>query len=540
MAEDQNTRAEETNAQASESPVAEEPKTEEASAPDGAETDIPSDSPADAQEEDGDTPPRSKKRNPVVTALLIAALVLFVAGGAMALLYNHSYHTLEEMKAAVDVEGYYPGITIDGQDVGGRSYEEVRAEVIARQQEEANARVLTVQFEGQTFTLPALSSYDTDQVLVEAYNYAKEGELQERYDKVAALREQPLDFTTSCTVTVEGVDAFVQKVANAINIEAKDATVSKFDPETKTFTFTDEVNGRAVDTEKLRADLNAAVEAGDFTTPIVPVVTDVPAAVTREQLEAQNTLLASFTTETTSSSSRNTNIRLCSEAFNGYVVAPGEVFSLNTLTGPRTTDKGYKEAGAIQNGIMVQEPGGGVCQVSTTLFNAVVRAGMEIVERHGHSWPSDYVEIGMDAAIDYPAKDFQFKNTSDAPIYLVSTFEDRLLTVEVYGKPMLEEGVTIDLRSTTDSTIKRGEDNMVFDPSLAPGTTQTVRKGRDGKKSTTYIQYIKDGKVIEEKVLFTTTYPAIRAIINYGPEITYEEPTPEPEPTVPPEEDNIW
>ena len=259
------------------------------------------------------------------------------------------------------------------------------------------------------------------------------------------------------------------------------------------------------------------------------------AAVTRAELEAQNTLLASFTTKTTSSKSRNTNIRLCSEAFNGYVVAPGEIFSINGITGPRTTAKGYKEAGSIQNGIMIQEPGGGVCQVSSTLFNAVVRAGMEIVERHGHSWPSDYVKIGMDAAIDYPAKDFKFKNISDSPIYLVSSFEDRQLTIEVYGKPMLDERVTIDLRSTTDGTIKRGEDSMVFDASLAPGTTKTVRKGRDGKKSTTYIQYIRDGKVFEEKVLFPTTYPAIRAIINYGPDLVPEE---TPGGTVPSETNN--
>ena len=299
-----------------------------------------------------------------------------------------------------------------------------------------------------------------------------------------------------------------------------------------------------MDKEQLGGDVETAVAGGTYVTRFVPTMVETKPAVTKAQLQEQNTLLASFTTETTSSTSRNTNIRLCAEAFNGYVVAPGEVFSLNTLTGPRTTDKGYKPAGAIQNGIMVQEPGGGVCQVSTTLFNAVVRAGMEIVERHGHSWPSDYVKIGMDAAIDYPAKDFQFKNVSDAPIYLVSTFEDRQLTVEVYGKPVVEEGVTIDLRSTTDSTIRRGEDTMVYDPSLAPGTTETVRRGRDGKKSTTYIQYIKDGEVIEEKVLFTTTYPAIRAIINYGPAIVYEEPDPVPEetPAVPEEDDgdNIW
>ena len=503
---------------------------------------------AQAEGEAGGLPPdgegKKRRRGKPVAVLLSIAIALFAVGGVLGLLYAHSYNTLEEMKAAVDVQGFYPGITIDGQDVGGRSYDEVREEILARQQEEANERVITVEYGGQSFTLPLLSSYDTDQVIVEAYNYAKEGELQERYDKVAALREQPLDFATTCVVTADGVDAFVQQVAEAIDVPAKDAAVEKFDPETKTFTFTDEATGLAVDKEQLRQDIETAVAEGTYATPIVPTMVETKPTVTKAQLQEQNTLLASFTTETTSSTSRNTNIRLCAEAFNGYVVAPGEVFSLNTLTGPRTTDKGYKPAGAIQNGIMVQEPGGGVCQVSTTLFNAVVRAGMEIVERHGHSWPSDYVEIGMDAAIDYPAKDFQFKNVSDAPIYLVSTFEDRQLTVEVYGKPVVEEGVTIDLRSTTDSTIRRGEDTMVYDPSLAPGTTETVRRGRDGKKSTTYIQYIKDGEVIEEKVLFTTTYPAIRAIINYGPAIVYEEPDPVPEetPAVPEEDDgdNIW
>ena len=556
MAEEQNTRKDEQGAPdaqpQSEDNIEKDAASGEETPPAAQEPQAGDSAPeAPAAQADGEAdglPPdgegKKRRRGKPVAVLLSIAIALFAVGGVLGLLYAHSYNTLEEMKAAVDVQGFYPGITIDGQDVGGRSYDEVREEILARQQEEANERVITVEYGGQSFTLPLLSSYDTDQVIVEAYNYAKEGELQERYDKVAALREQPLDFATTCVVTADGVDAFVQQVAEAIDVPAKDAAVEKFDPETKTFTFTDEATGLAVDKEQLRQDIETAVAEGTYATPIVPTMVETKPTVTKAQLQEQNTLLASFTTETTSSTSRNTNIRLCAEAFNGYVVAPGEVFSLNTLTGPRTTDKGYKPAGAIQNGIMVQEPGGGVCQVSTTLFNAVVRAGMEIVERHGHSWPSDYVKIGMDAAIDYPAKDFQFKNVSDAPIYLVSTFEDRQLTVEVYGKPVVEEGVTIDLRSTTDSTIRRGEDTMVYDPSLAPGTTETVRRGRDGKKSTTYIQYIKDGEVIEEKILFTTTYPAIRAIINYGPAIVYEEPDPVPEesPTVPEEDDgdNIW
>ena len=101
--------------------------------------------------------------------------------------------------------------------------------------------------------------------------------------------------------------------------------------------------------------------------------------------------------------------------------------------------------------------------------------------------------------------------------------------------------MSLELLCSRSSSLLRGDDIMVYDDSLSPGQNKTVRKGRDGKKSTTYIQYVKDGKVIEEKVLFTTTYPAIRAIVNYGPEVVYEDPTPPPtEPVIPPEEDNVW
>ena len=481
---------------------------------------------------------RGKGLSTAAIVLLAVSVVLFVVGGAMGLLYYHNYKHLEEMKAAVDVQGFYPGISIDGQDVSGRGYEEVREEILARQQAEADARVLKVEFEGKTYELAAESIYDTEQVIVDAYNYAKEGDLQERYELVSGLAEQPRDFATTCEIKVEGVDAFVQRIAADIDVAPVDATVGAFDITTKSFAFTDEVNGRALDANKLRDDIQTAIANEEFSLPVTPVVTDVPAAVTKVQLEQQNQLLATFTTETTKSSSRNTNIRLASEAFNGYVLAPGEEFSINTVTGPRTTSKGYKNAGAIVNGILVDEPGGGVCQVSSTLFNAVVRAGMEITERWAHSWPSDYVKIGMDAAIDYPGKDFKFINTSTAPIYLVSHFEDRKLTVEVYGTPVLPEGVTIDLRSTTDSTLRRGEDKYVFDETLAPGTEVQIRKGRDGKKSTTYIQYVKDGQVTEEKVLFTTTYPSINAIINYGPELTTTPTTPDAGGSV--DNDNVW
>ena len=473
---------------------------------------------------------QGKAGRAVAFVLLTLALVLFAAGGCMAYLYNEKYQDLAEMTDMLNASGFYPGTYINGVDVSGRSYDEVLAE-LQSSQENAGTQTLTVNADGRTYALSTTATYNTEEVLAQAYNYGREGTMEERCNLVNALKENPIDYTVECDLQSEDPIPMVQQIVSDLTVAPVDATVGAFDPETESFTFTDEVSGVTVDDVQLLADIQNALNNGDYTANITVNTMEVPASVTRAQLESQNRLLATFSTTATKVSARNTNIKLALASFNGAVVQPGETFSINQATGKRTKEKGYKDAGAILNGIMVSEPGGGVCQVSTTLFNAVVRAGMEIVERYGHSWPSDYISIGMDAAIDYPAKDFKFKNVSDMPIYLVTAFNDKTheLTVKVYGKPVLEEGVTIDLRSTTDSTIPRPDPTYQTDTSLAPGYEETIRKSRKGYKSTTYIQYKKDDEVIEEKLLFTTVYPAISAIIVQGPPLPAETPTPTPD-----------
>jgi vancomycin resistance protein YoaR len=197
---------------------------------------------------------------------------------------------------------------------------------------------------------------------------------------------------------------------------------------------------------------------------------------------------------------------------------PGESFSLNEKTGLRSNDKGYKPAGAILNGKLVPELGGGVCQVSTTLFNAVVRAGVEITERNNHSYPISYVPRGMDAMIDYQsAKDFRFVNNSSGPIYLVSHFSNQELTVEVYGQPILDEGIAVELRSETTEEIPMPPTIYETDYTLMPGEMVEERTGRTGYRVTTYIQYKRGETVEKEDVLFKSVYTAYAPIVKQGP-----------------------
>lgn len=456
----------------------------------------------------------------LATILIVLAIVCFLGSAGITYAYYDGQKVLQTMQEAVSASGFFKGTVVEGIDVSGMEYEEAKALVAQKLEGDDAARVIRVNAKGQEYSLTLPASHNIDETLVTAFNVGREGTLEERYGVIMELEQNGSNYTVDTDVNASGIENFLSRIERDMTTEAKDATVDQFDPAERSFTFTDEQTGEKIDMQKLRGQVESMVATEDYTAVLQAEFETLHPSITKEQLESQNKLLASFTTTTTNNSNRNANIKLCSSAFNGHVVAPGETFSINTLTGPRTAAKGYKDAGTIRGGILVDEPGGGVCQVSTTLFNAVVRAGLEIVERHNHSWPSDYVKIGMDAAIDYPAKDFKFTNTSDAPIYLVSMFSNNKLTVEVYGKPILEDGMTIELRSTTDSTVARAEDSYEFDASLAPGETVQIRKGRDGKNSTTYIQYVVDGKTVEEKVLFKSVYPPIRAKYAYGPDIS--------------------
>ena len=118
------------------------------------------------------------------------------------------------------------------------------------------------------------------------------------------------------------------------------------------------------------------------------------------------------------------------------MLKPGEIFSFNETTGDTTTGAlGYLPATGISNNKSVQVYGGGICQSSTTIYGAALRADMEIVTRYNHRWPSSYVPIGQDATVDYPSTDFQFKNSSDYPVYIKAYMDGRTLVVQIYGHP---------------------------------------------------------------------------------------------------------
>ena len=193
---------------------------------------------------------------------------------------------------------------------------------------------------------------------------------------------------------------------------------------------------------------------------------------------------------------------------------PNETFSYNKTLGARTAAAGYKNAKVYEAGQVVDGIGGGICQISTTLYNAVLRANLEIVERRNHQFVTSYVEAGMDATVVYGMTDFKFKNTRKYPVKIIASAKNGVATVSLYGIKESEE-YTFSFRTVTVSTIPTST-KYIDDATLPAGTEKVKQKGANGKKTETYMTKMLNGKIVETKILSRDTYDAMQRIVLRG------------------------
>ena len=240
-------------------------------------------------------------------------------------------------------------------------------------------------------------------------------------------------------------------------------------------------------------------------------------AITTDQIgnEAFPDLLATCTTTyITSKVGRTTNLKLASSKINGYVLMPGETFSYNDVVGERTVEAGFQMAGVYSDGQEVDGLGGGICQISSTLYNIVVKSNLEIVERENHLFLTGYLPAGQDATVVYGSIDFKFKNTRDYPVKIESSVGGGYVTMKMYGlKEENEPEITFETvyhETLYPQTVYQDT------TSLAPGQTRVQSSGRNGCKSTTYKVVRQNGVVVSRTELSSDTYRAMDKIILRG------------------------
>ncbi len=485
------------------------------------------------------TPPRSASQKhkrqqafPYWTLLVIALCI--VVWAFCAKLYEEramAYESYKAMLQDINRDTFFPGVTVDGMDMSDMTLDQARALYTNRQQEQSDAFSLVVASGSHRWRITSDQvpmTFNAQKVLERAYAVGRVGTLEDRLADIQRVAQEGASFETGFVYDRSVVRGLVDTIGDSLDVAPQDASLDAFDVITRTFSFKEAKAGSRIDRAALEEDILAALDAGAYDQVVQPDVSVVEPNVWMAQLQGQFGRISSFTTTTTNDRDRNTNISISAAALNGQVVQPGETLSFNACTGKRTGEKGYREAGAIAGGVLVDDTGGGVCQTSSTLFNAVVRADLEIVERNAHSWPSSYVNKGEDATVNWPSLDFVFRNNGQYPVFVVAWYEDQAVTIEIYGK-LLEDGGSIDLQSELIQTIKPSNDILyTLDETLPVGTRKAGHSKRTGYVVDTYKVYLDaDGNETRRVKLWRTTYRATQREILYNDGSTMTEPVDE-------------
>lgn len=282
-----------------------------------------------------------------------------------------------------------------------------------------------------------------------------------------------------------------------------------------------EVVGRRIDMVEAANHMNKLRRGEDVRLSIEPLLPEV--TLNDLNMKLFNHTLAQYTTAySLSDRGRSANVALAAKKINGLVLAPGAVFSFNEVVGPRTTLAGFKSAPVFENGETVQGMGGGVCQVSSTLYSAALYADLEIVSRKNHSMTVAYVPKGQDATVSYGTIDFKFKNSMEYPIKIVASASGGKMSVSIMGtKPPVERVVKIVNNVVGE---RPPEVQEIQDESLDAGTRKVVSSGKTGYTVASSRIVYENGIQVKSERLENSVYKMVPAEVLVGTKLPEQTP----------------
>lgn len=453
----------------------------------------------------------------------VLLLVLVVGGFFGYQKYQEHQEYIAMVDKALNVDTFYTGIQVEGIDLSGKTKEEAKKLLEEHEKNLLPDVKIKVTYDKKEYTVDNtyLSFSSTlDATLDEAYEYAREGDRDQRYALVQELETKPKNFEikTQFDADEKKVDELVKTVEKELNCEVTEAHVKEFHPDADTmFVYEGGSPGIKVKTAELKQDIVKALEAENQKSEVKIQVTETQPKTTVEDAKQQTVKLSEYTTYSTNTENGTHNMALSLAAANGTVLKPGDVFSFNGATGDTTTGAlGYLPATGISNNKSVQVYGGGICQSSTTIYGAALRANMEIVTRYNHRWPSSYVPIGQDATVDYPSTDFQFKNPSEYPVFIKAYMDGRTLVVQIYGHPS-DEWDKIEVESWQTGTIAPPPTEYITDNSLPQGTKMLWNNACNGYTAEGEKVFYKNGKEVKREAIDSSYYMEGATVYKVGP-----------------------
>ncbi len=371
----------------------------------------------DQDEQDYNKPKKSKKPL-VITIVVILVLVLVGGGGFTWYLYQKSG------SSSVVSDNVY----VNDVNIGGLTMKEAEDKLSSIEDQVADGIKVHVKAGDKDFNLTKKDfkyTFNTAEILDDIKEYSAE----------KSLNKGEKHFELSMKVDTAGTDALAKKLAQEVHAEPTDAKVTEFDTSADNmFTIADEITGKDIDAKVLASNIKNVFKNGKTSGDVNIEVKTVAPKRTKKYLQENIVKLSEFSTTSTNNDNGNENMRVSLNACDGSIIEPGETWSFNDCTGDSNDpDNGYKPAGVIVQGRSETGVGGGICQSSTTIYNAGILCGMEIKERACHYYKSTYVDAGRDATIDYGNIDLKMKNTFDYPLFMKCWMDGTELHCEMYG-----------------------------------------------------------------------------------------------------------
>lgn len=445
-------------------------------------------------------------KNTLIAAGVILALVIIGIIG---------YFFSLNKKVAAWEDKVYPEVYVYGVNIGGLNKEEVVSVLNDKLAQAIMDKKLKVVVGDKSLELSYSElnlTYNTEDIATEALAYGKDEGL---FAKKSLIKgKNTINLNADISFDEESLVAFEDKVLEEVNIEPKNAEIVI---NSGNITITPEVSGKTIDKEELHNKLIESIN-GDPSDEVELTfdLVEQEAKIKAEDLKKITGVISSYSSKySNTGDGRVKNMEIAASTINGTIVMPGEEFSYNALIGDTTPEKGYEKANTYVGNEIVPDYGGGICQVSTTLYRAVMRANIRSTERTNHSLTVSYSEPGLDATVANPYLDYKFVNTYDFPIYIQGYVSGGVVNFSIYGNVEAMGNKTYDLVNEIlekyDPEVKYEEDST-----MEEGTEKVVSYGMPGYKANSYQVTYENGVEVDRELISTDVYMTTNTVKKKG------------------------
>jgi vancomycin resistance protein YoaR len=443
-----------------------------------------------------------KKR--IIQTMLVFAICLF--------------STIINGKVVSAEEVITQGVYIDSIHIGGMTVSEAE-QAVQDYVDELKSKTITVSVDNnsETITLGELDyDYLENNFIKEAAAIGESGNLIKRYKELKDVEKENIVYKLEFKINDKKVKDFVENKLSSHNIPAVNASVKR---EGGKLIYTDQSTGRKVLVNETIDLIKKALLEGRNQQDIkltADVADDEP-LYTREAVEKCNAIIGSFsTTYATSSADRAGNLANGARLINNMVLYPGDEFSAYDKLTPFTTANGYYQAGAYANGKVVDSIGGGACQVTTTLYNAVLKAELDVTERSSHSMTISYADLSRDAAIAGTWKNLKFKNNTNTPILIQAYTNNRTITFNIWGEETRNSNRRVEFQTVVLKEIQPGADVIKKDPTQPTTFMEITQSAHIGYVAELYKIVYENNVEISRTRINKSTYNASPKYVTIG------------------------